>query len=194
MLISAKMIKLSKRNLQYLSDHQFYTPCVNILRQPMVGTKLLFTKWQFRTYHRLAQVTSKWRHVRATLVQNKGLQELLSWTQFLSFNQFLYKKWRTIDKPTELLSRFSNFWRKTTTLQIFKKMIEFFRKCFYFVEEKTEHMLENPSKWTSIENFSLICQKKGWLIRHFVLLYTGYGKMLIIQMHIWACYGRRITK
>ena len=48
-------------------------------------------------------------------------------------------------------------------------------------------------KHSFLPKFQLDLSKNGSLI-HFVLLFTGYGKMFIMQMHIWACYGRRITK
>ena len=35
-----------------------------------------------------SQMTLEWRHVGAILMENKGLQESLSWMQLLSFNHF----------------------------------------------------------------------------------------------------------
>ena len=51
-------------------------------------------------------------------------------------------------------------------------------------------------RWLSLKT-SVWCIKNGWLIWHFVLLYTGqiyHWKALIIQIHTWACSRRRITK
>ena len=66
-------------------------------------------------------MTSEWRHVRSILMQNKDLLESLSWTQFLSFNQFLCMEWHIVDRPNELLSRVFKIFRKKTVWQIFKK-------------------------------------------------------------------------
>ena len=69
--ISAKLIKPLTRNLQCLLGHQVYTLCVTNNVVPSIG-------W--------LQIMSEWRHVRAILMQNKGLQVLLVWTPFLTFN------------------------------------------------------------------------------------------------------------
>ena len=88
------------------SGHQFHTLCVNNVFVPT-------TAWP--------QMTSEWRHVRVFFMQIKGLKESLSWTQFLSFNQFLCKKWRRIDRPTKLISLiFTNVKNNYST--IFKKV------------------------------------------------------------------------
>ena len=65
-------------------------------------------------------------------MQNKGLQEPLSWTQFLSFNQILCMKRHRIDRPTELIPRIFQL-RKKTIRQIKEKCI-FIKK--WFVEKK----------------------------------------------------------
>ena len=71
--ISAELMELSTRNLPNVSGHQFYTLSVNKNFVPAIG-------WP--------QITSEWWHVRAILMQNKGLQESLSWTKILCFNQY----------------------------------------------------------------------------------------------------------
>ena len=97
-LISAKLMELSAWNFQYLLEHQFYIRCLNETFVPIVG-------W--------LKTTSEWRHVRAIFMQNKGLQESLSWTQFWSYNQFVCTEWRRIYDTTELLSRIYKMLKKT---------------------------------------------------------------------------------
>ena len=70
-LISAKLMELRTQNLQHLLCHQFYIPCANKNFLPTIG-------WP--------QMTSGWRHVRAILMQNKGLRESLCWTQFFKLH------------------------------------------------------------------------------------------------------------
>ena len=83
---------------------------------------------------------SEWRHVRAILMQSKGLQESLSWTQILSFNQFHRKKWRRIDGATELLSAISDF-QNFENEKILDKFSKKFIFDFFYLSIKTECML-----------------------------------------------------
>ena len=67
--ISSKRIEISALNFQYLLIHQFATSWLNTKFVAIIGRP---------------EMTSEWRHVRSTLMQNKVLQESLSWAQFLS--------------------------------------------------------------------------------------------------------------
>ena len=102
----------------------------------------LMCKYKFRAYHRLAanddRVTSS--------------QELISWTQFLSFNKCCCKRWRTyyihrIDRPTELLSQIFNIlkWKKTIW-QIFKALhfwMNLFRKILVCWKKNRLYVIEH---------------------------------------------------
>ena len=107
-------MELATWNLQNLSGQQFYTLCANKNCVPVIG-------WP--------QIPSEWRHVRAILMQNKGLQESLSWAQILCFNQLLCMKWRRIDSPTEPPSRMFNILTKKNYLTYLIKKVKRFLVC-----------------------------------------------------------------
>ena len=138
----AKLIELSTRNLQYLLGHPFYTLCANKISYiPTIG-------WP--------QMTSEWRHVRAILMQNKGHQESLSWTQLWSFNQLLCRKWRRIDRPTELPFRiFENFEKQNTIRQIFAKNWNVFTKLLL---KKRNACYKTHEMNNFLENLNLVYQ------------------------------------
>ena len=77
-------------NARYLSGHQFGPLCAN---KKFIGT-----------YHRLAANYVRVTSCPGDFDQNKVLQESLSWTQFLRFNQLCCMKWHIIDGPAEMLS------------------------------------------------------------------------------------------
>ena len=79
------------------------------------------------------------------LMQNKDLKGSLSWTQFLSFNQFLYTEWRIIPRTTELLSHVFTILRGKIFDRFKKIYINIFRKKIsvggFLAKKKTEQML-----------------------------------------------------
>ena len=147
-LIFAKLREPTTRNLQYLSAHQLYTICANTNFVPTIG-------WP--------QMTPEWCHVQAILMQNKGLQESLSWTQFISLNYFFLMKWRRIDRPTELLY-LSDFQQFETKKKLFDKL----SKIFFC--RKKGYMLWNWSRWNNFESFSLIYKKMANLYISFLCI------------------------
>ena len=158
-LISAKLMELSTRNLRHLSGHQFYTLCAIKNFVPTIG-------WP--------QMTSEWRHVLTLSIQNKGLQESLSWTQFLSCNQFYCMDWCRIDCPIRTtISDSQNFENKENVWQIFEKYI-----LIYFFCRKNRNICYRIHQGEPVLKISTWFVKKMRLIRHFVLLYTGYEKCL----------------
>ena len=127
---------------------------------------------QFRTYHRLAA-----NDVRVTSCPSDfdfDFEESLSCSQILSFSQFLCMQWRGIERPTNLLSQiFKILKSKKEIFDKLKKMI--FSNNFCFVEKNGTYLIE-PIKMNQFGKFHLDMSNNGWLIRHFVVLYTGYGK------------------
>ena len=141
-------------------------------------------------------MTSEWRHVRGILMQNKGLQESLSWTQCLSFNYFFFcMKWRRIDRLAELLSRIFLILKRKKTLQIFKKKhFWFFFSFLHWFGVKTRIYNIEPVKMNQYWKFQLDMKKKMLTYTIFRSSVCMVWKMVIIQMHICTCYGWRITK
>ena len=138
------------------------------------------------------QMTSKWYHVRAVLMQNKALQGSLCSTQFSSLNRFLYMKWRRIDRPTDLLSRIFIILKKKKKLfdNFSKSIFWFFSQTCWLLTKNIKHIKMNMSWKVQSDTW-----QNGWLYDiMFFCIGTGQGKVLIIQMLIWACSWRPITK
>ena len=86
--MSAKQIKLSTRNFQYLSGYQFYTLCANKNFVPSMG-------WP--------KITSEWRHVRVILMQSDYKNH--STGPSFRFSQIVCTECRKFDLNADLLSR-----------------------------------------------------------------------------------------
>ena len=73
------------------------------------------------------------------------------------------------------------------------KKIYFELKKKWFVEKTGSYVIE-PIKMNQYWKFNIDILKMADLYDISFFCIQGIEKILIIQMHIWACYGRRIAK
>ena len=138
-------------------------------------------------------MTWEWRHVRPILMQNKGLQEPLSWTQFLSYKVFFCMKWRRIEKPIELLSRIFKFLNNKENIWFFwKKYFWFFWK-FVFICRTKRNICYRTYQNEPVLKISAYYVKKWLSYTTFRSSVYGVWKIIIIQMDILTYSRRRIT-
>ena len=163
---------LSTRNFPYLSKHYFYTSCANQNFVPTIG-------WP-----------SGWRHVWAIPIRNKGLQESLSLDPVSYVQTIFCMEWRIIDGTTELLPQIFKILRKKTD-----KLKKYILKTDSGINEIYSYRTHQDQP--VLNKFSLTYKTNDCLMRHLFLLFTSqryHRIVLIVQMHIWACSRRRITK
>ena len=139
-------------------------------------------------------MTSEWRHVRTILMQNKGLKEPLSRTQFLSYKNSV--AWNDVELIglSNCYLEFSKMWKTNKIYEHFsEKNIFLILFNFSFVLKKNKINVIEPIKMNQCWQFQLNMTKMPDLY-DIAFFCIRVWKMVIIQMHIFTCSRRGITK
>ena len=135
-------------------------------------------------------MTSKWRHVRTVLLQNKVA---FCWhSRSVSTNLFAWNSVEFMGLPKWYLG-LSKLLEKKIFFNVWKKL--FFNR---FSRKKKRNARYRPHEDELVWKISTwYINKNGRRIRHLAPLYASqkYQRIkCIIIMYIWACFRRRIQK